>query len=191
MPVARVTSFHAAAVIVVEPDVMKAATALSVLVVDPNGSSRAQIVTALTSVGFHVIATDTFESAKQRIVTSPPSVLITAVKLGEYNGFHLVLRVKSIAPNTVVIVTSDEDAAMFQKEAHQAGATFMVDPVTPQDMLAAVFRMLFRTTDMPIVAPFERRVSERRRYDATFTPDRRAADRRRRLDQLVNAASSA
>jgi DNA-binding NtrC family response regulator len=168
---------------------MKPSTALSVLVVDPNVTSRSRTVTTLASAGFHVVATDAFESARQRIVTSPPAVLITAVKLGEYNGFHLVLRVKSIAPHTRVLVTSDEDAAIFQKEAHQAGATFMADPVTSQDMLAAVLRMLFRTNDAPIVPPFERRVSERRREDAAFTPDRRAADRRRGRDQLLSVMS--
>jgi len=162
----------------------------SVLVVDPNVSNRSRIVATLASAGFHVIATDAFETARQRIVTNPPAVLITAMKLGEYNGFHLVLRAKSIAPNTAVIVTSDDDAAVFQKEAHQVGATFMVDPFRSQDVLAAVFRMLFRAGDAPIGPPFERRVSERRREGASFTADRRGRDRRRDLDQLVSTGST-
>ena len=54
---------------------MKPSTALSVLVVDPNVTSRSRTVTTLASAGFHVVATDAFESARQRIVTSPPAVL--------------------------------------------------------------------------------------------------------------------
>src|SRR6188768_57822 len=118
-------------------------TAPSALVVDPNAFTRLRTVTALAGAGFHVISTDAFEAARHQIVGGPPSVLVTALKLEEYNGLHLVLRARATSSRTACLVTADEDAN-FQNEAEQAGATYMVDPVSTGDLIAAVLRTLFR-----------------------------------------------
>ena len=163
----------------------------SALVVEPDASRRLRTVAALTSAGFQVIAAAAFDVARRSIVEHPPAVLVTALKLGEYNGLHLVLRARAAAPRTATLVTTDETGGLFRKDAQQAGATFVQDPVTTTQLLAAVFRTMFRTDDSVVVEPpFERRKVERRNALLPHAPDRRLHDRRRNVETLLQAASS-
>jgi DNA-binding response OmpR family regulator len=162
----------------------------SALVVEPDSAKRLRIVSTLTSAGFQVTATDTFEIARRRIVDSPPSVLITALKLSEYNGLHLVLRARAAAPRTATLVTSDEAGRAFQKDAQQTGATLVMEPIDDQQLLAAVLRTMFRHDESVFVEPpFERRVSDRRLTSGGHSPNRRLRERRRDLETLLQFAS--
>ena len=170
--------------------VMNASAAPVALVVEPNAANRLRTVTALASAGFHVTATEAFEAARQWIATSPPAVLVTALKLGEYNGLHLVLRARATSPRTVVLVLSDDGGADFKREAQHAGATFLVDPVTPSELVAALFRTIYRRDEtVHIEPPFERRQTDRRKASAEHLPNRRAGERRRDIGTLLQAAS--
>jgi DNA-binding response OmpR family regulator len=147
-------------------------------------------VRALAGAGFHVISTDTFEAARQHLATSSPIVLVTALKLGEYNGLHLALRARATSPRTAALLMANA-ADNFVKEAEQAGATYVVEPVDGSELVAAVLRTLFRPdSSLRVVAPFERRQRERRTAAAAFVPDRRATERRRDLATLMHVAAS-
>jgi DNA-binding NtrC family response regulator len=149
------------------------------------------MVEVLASAGFQVLGLENFEAARRQLLLNPPVVLITALKLGEYNGFHLVLRGKAVAPRMAAVVISDDGGPSLRREAQQAGATFVTQPVTPSDLLPAVLRTLFRTDPaVPIEPPYERRTTERRRHEVGHQPDRRAQDRRRDLGTLLQAVSS-
>jgi hypothetical protein len=79
----------------------------------------------------------------------------------------------------------------FVKEAEQAGATYVVEPVDESELVAAVLRTLFQPdSSLRVVPPFERRQRERRRAAAAFVPDRRATERRRDLATLMHVAAS-
>jgi len=172
-------------------DTTMSSHAPSALVVDPIAASRLRTVTALAGAGFHVISTDAFEAARHQIVVGPPAVLVTALKLLEYNGLHLVLRARAASPGTACLVTADE-RTNFQNDAEQAGATYLVDPVNSAELMAAVFRTLFRSDGSARVSPpFERRRADRRRTSgADHVPDRRLQDRRRDPMTLMLAASA-
>jgi len=163
---------------------------LSALVVDPDTSRRLRTVTALASAGFHVTATNAFDTARKQIVSSPPAVLLAALKLGEYNGLHLVLRAKAMSPRTATLVIAESSGLMFQRDVDQAGATFVTEPVSSQDIVAAVLRTIFRKEPPePITRPFERRVADRRMSYQDRRPDRRTRDRRRDIETLFEVAS--
>ena len=169
---------------------MPASAPPSALVVDPNPAERARTVEALTRLGFTVTGTETFEAARQRMVAGQPAVLISVLKLGEYNGLHLVLRARAADPRTAAIIVSDDGGAQFRREALQAGATFVLSPVAPQDLIAAVLRTMFRGSDDTLVEPpFERRVGERRMSQREYLPNRRAHERRRPVQMLLQSAS--
>ena len=65
--------------------------------------------------------------------------------------------------------------------------TFVPTPVGPQELLAAVFRTLWRQPGdgTPITSPFERRTLAQRRHTLPVPFDRRASDRRRDLTPLM------
>jgi DNA-binding response OmpR family regulator len=161
----------------------------AVLVVEPDATSRVRTANILAAAGFHVRTTDAFAPARRAISSEPPAVLVTTLKLGEYNGLHLVLRAKATAPRTATLVTVSASDDGFKKDVQQIGATLITNPITSGDLVAAVLRTLFRTdATVAIEPPFERRVAERRQTDIAPGAERRAGDRRRTLETLLQLA---
>ena len=151
------------------------------LVVEAAVDDLVPLVSALTEAGFQVTAAGTFLQARTLLDARPPALLMTAVRLGLYNGLHLVLRGTAVKPDLAAVVTSTVADPVLQREAEALGATFVVTPVEQKDLVAAVLRTLFRTdrSQGPIRPPFERRVLERRTLAESRIPDRRMAERRR------------
>jgi DNA-binding NtrC family response regulator len=158
------------------------------------------VLSAVSSLGFDVTVADTFKDAKAALSSTPhPSLLITGVRLGEYNGLHLVLRGTSMSPRLAAIVTSDTDDPVLRTEAERLGATFIAMPVSREELAAAIARTAFRCPDEkrpaePVRPPFERRHGDRRIVASPVPPgsERRGADRRRdtavALRQLAETA---
>ena len=83
-------------------DVMAPASAL---IIDPVLSDVMFSVAAASSLGFRVTVADSFQEALERLRV-PPALLIAHIRLGEYNGLHLVLRGKAARRDLAAIVTS-------------------------------------------------------------------------------------
>lgn len=152
------------------------------LVVEPGLSDVLQLVPILSALGFQITATETFQEAKQSLRT-PPRLLVADIRLGEFNGLHLVLRGRSTRPDMAAVVTSAIDDPVLRAEAEAMGATFVVRPIGAEELRAAIARTLLRNPGepfQPIRAPFERRTGPRRSVSAprVFEPDRRVSDRR-------------
>jgi DNA-binding response OmpR family regulator len=162
------------------------------LVVEPNFRDVLMLVPVLTALGFQVTATKTFEEARQSLRV-PPRLLITEIRLGEFNGLHLVLRGLSARQDMAAIVTSTVDDLVLRAEAEALGATFVLKPSTTEEMRAVISRTVFRGSQnlpIPIRAPFERRTTDRRATaGSVFAPERRSTDRRvdvrTRLEELA------
>ncbi len=75
----------------------------------------------LSAHGYWVTAADTYGSAKFQLEMQP-SVVITELKLGEYNGLHLAVRANS--SHIPVLVIGDRDR-FFEHEAEHLGATYL------------------------------------------------------------------
>ena len=160
----------------------------SALIIDPVLSDAMFSVAAATSLGFRVTVADTFQEALERL-RIPPVLLIADIRLGEYNGLHLVLRGKAAKRDLAAIVTSGVADPVLQPEAEQLGATFVLKPTTARELRAAICRTLFQGTGSPgspIRSPFERRTSDRRATQpAVHHPERRGGSRRRDVLQLI------
>jgi len=65
-----------------------------------------------------------FISARARLLASPPDLLVTNLRLDEYNGLHLVLLASSGAGTTRSIVHSDRPDPYLIREARSIGAFF-------------------------------------------------------------------
>jgi DNA-binding response OmpR family regulator len=148
----------------VGPSVSQTIVVASALVVDPKLNEALSTVALLTDEGFEVTVAETFAKAKDRLNTRPPTLLVTEVRLGEYNGLHLVLRGKAQRRTMAALVMSTLPDPVLQTEAEAMGATFLLKPLDSRDLLAAVTRTMFQRdrTEGPVRAPFERRSVDRR-----------------------------
>jgi DNA-binding NtrC family response regulator len=166
--------------------------ALSVLIVEPAVDELLPLASMLRGAEFQVTATETFADARAALSAAPPAILITTVRLGPYNGLHLVLRSTASNPGLAVLVTSPTDDPVLRADAEAMGATFIVKPVSNPDLLAALVRTLHAGDRKPLRPPFERRVCERRVSNGTYVAgERRLADRRRDLSTLVRGSFAA
>jgi len=161
----------------------------SALVVEPSLDEALSTVSLLTANGFQVTVVETFTKAKDRMGARPPNVLVTAIRLAEYNGLHLVLRGKALKPTMAALVISKIVDPVLQADAEAMGATFVVRPIAERELAAAIFRTLFQNAALagPIRPPFERRSAERRENILDFGSDRRSGERRRDLHTLLGS----
>ena len=107
------------------------------LVVAPTGDVAEALVAQLASEHCLTVVTS-FEAAKAHLQKGP-HLLITEVKLGEYNGLQLALRVR--ASDTPAIVIGNDDAVL-EREARQLGATYVNGVWSEGRMRALVSRLL-------------------------------------------------
>jgi two-component system, NtrC family, response regulator HydG len=117
------------------PNAMKT---LSVLAVDADAGSLAPLVALLQEAGYMVGGASTFEKAKQALYARRYDVLITEMKLGAYNGMHLVYHNRALNPEATAIVLAQAPNAASAIEAHRVGARYLERPADPQSLLAYI-----------------------------------------------------
>jgi DNA-binding NtrC family response regulator len=97
---------------------------------------------ALTGFGFAVVVVTDFDDARNRVTTEPPDLLVTDVRLGRFNGLHLVFAAKLVKPSLAAIVVGDAEDLALSGEAERAGATFLVGSQGDGDLSGAIWRVL-------------------------------------------------
>ena len=90
-----------------------------VLIVSPTPSLAQAIASAVRQCGYGVAVVRSFAEAKKSL-SSSPHLLITELKLGEYNGLHLALYAGAV--DTPAIVVADRN---FEHEVEQLGFAWM------------------------------------------------------------------
>jgi len=95
-------------------------TAKEILVVDPNAQYLNDAQRVLRLLGDVEVCAD-FTAARSRLIARPPDLLITNLRLQEYNGLHLVHLAK---PHTRCIVYSTHDDPVLAREVQAAGAFY-------------------------------------------------------------------
>jgi DNA-binding response OmpR family regulator len=153
----------------------------SALVIEPDLRNLLFILSTLSGLGLDTAVAETFRDAKSLLATMRPVLLLTSVRLHEFNGLHLVLRGRSTWPGLPAIVTTPSDDVVLRREAEDLGATFMALPVSSQEMAAAICRTVLCVASgpaSPLRPPFERRSNERRSVPAVYAAERRSRDRR-------------
>jgi DNA-binding NtrC family response regulator len=91
-----------------------------ILVVDPNAQYLNDAQRVLRLLGDVEVCAD-FTAARSRLIARPPDLLITNLRLQEYNGLHLVHLAK---PQTRCIVYSTHDDPVLAREVQAAGAFY-------------------------------------------------------------------
>ena len=113
-----------------------------VLLVDADSTDLASTTMLLESAGYRVVSAAAFEDAKRLLALEVPDLLITGLRLGPYNGLHLILRSRSDHPEMAAIVTSRYRDCVLEEEARRQNAGFVIRPVADDDFLATVSRSL-------------------------------------------------
>ncbi|MGO2131823.1 MAG: nitrogen regulation protein NR(I) [Halomonas sp.] len=130
--------------------------AARVLVVDDDRTIRWVLERALDKPDLNVECVDRAEAALTRLLTDPPDVLLTDIRMPGINGLDLLARVREAQPELPVIVMtahSDLDSAVA---SYQGGAfEYLPKPFDVDDALALVRRAVAhaRERKRPLVAP--------------------------------------
>jgi FixJ family two-component response regulator len=111
-----------------------------VLLVDDDPEVVHTLRQMLESAGHRVMAATSFEDGKRLLAgTPPPSVLITDVRLGAFNGLQLaVLR----PPTTGVIVISGFLDRTLEAETKRLGGVYMLKPVPAKVLIDTIDTMV-------------------------------------------------
>ena len=125
----------------------------SVVVVDGNGHDRTNTVSLLEAAGYRVRSARSFDEAKTLLAAERPDILITELRLGQYNGLHLVLRTRTDYPDMAALVTSRVSDPVLEAEAVRHQAQFILSPLTATQLLHAVASSLGASARRPSAVP--------------------------------------
>jgi DNA-binding NtrC family response regulator len=99
----------------------------AVLLVDPDVTAVAAVAESLPPAIDLDVRAD-FPAARARLHARPPSLLVTALRLREYNGLHLVyLAARAGLPTRSIVYTDTPDQAAAH-DCRAAGAFYEVRP---------------------------------------------------------------
>lgn len=116
----------------------KSQTRVEVLVVSHDRTALALLKRWIRDAHFRVVACSSFASARQFLTKRVPAALITDLQLGPYNGLQLVYLARDTRPAIVVAVLAESEDSVLRNEAAHAGATFLLKPVSRDDVLRTI-----------------------------------------------------
>jgi len=115
--------------------VVASGVASEILIVDDDEATRTGLKQLLERAGYKVTVAGTFAEGRFALSQSTPNLLIADVRLGEFNGLHLVATNPQSIPT--IIVTGYPDPVL-KADAHRFGAEYLVKPVSPAALMALV-----------------------------------------------------
>jgi DNA-binding response OmpR family regulator len=117
----------------------------TLLIVDPDPVSQRAMVDALKAARYRTIVADGFGTAARLLESCRPDLLITAVRLGAFNGLHLVVLGRERDSRMSALVVDDRRDTVVEREALIAGATaYLARPVDADALLRKVAEALAR-----------------------------------------------
>jgi DNA-binding response OmpR family regulator len=105
-----------------------------VLLVAPNPEVAAGIRQRLLDAGMRVTMVETFVEGREQL-QALPDLLISEVRLGDYNGLHLALRARSSGIPAIVLGKED---AVTEREAEKLGAMYVPTDGDDRHLTAAI-----------------------------------------------------
>lgn len=119
----------------------------TVLIVEPDPEQALALRDALVGDGHGVQVVQTFQAAMQTLAAGGVGVLVTAVRLGAFNGLHLVIRNKTLSPHVrcIVIGLSADQSG----DVDRLGVPFLVKPVAGTTIAAVVSREIDLAAKLP------------------------------------------
>jgi len=122
-----------------------------VVIVAQNPALATALLSWLGSAGYELAIVTTFAAAKALLETKP-ALIISELKLGEYNGLHLALKARAAGIPAIIVGPHD---AVLQKDADELGATYLTSVLRRSQVLDLVQERLGGSavpTDVPIAS---------------------------------------
>jgi len=122
-----------------------------VVIVAQNPALATALLSWLGSAGYELAIVTTFAAAKALLETKP-ALIISELKLGEYNGLHLALKARAVGIPAIIVGPHD---AVLQKDADELGATYLTSVLRRSQVLDLVQERLGGSavpTDVPIAS---------------------------------------
>jgi DNA-binding response OmpR family regulator len=113
----------------------------NILFVEDDPDTLVAWVEVLKRAGYRVVGASSFEEGRRRL-KGPVDMLITDVRLGEYNGLQLVIHARTLHPDLPIMVLTAHDDVVLRSEAARFKAVFMLKPLAVDDTLARIATML-------------------------------------------------
>jgi two-component system response regulator HydG len=110
----------------------------TVLLVEDERAVREVLERWLVESGRCVVACRTFQEAKAYLAAHTPDLLVTDIRLRDYNGLQLVLHMCEKHPATACLVMTGHDDPVLRKEAEHLHARYLVKPFARSDFLAEI-----------------------------------------------------
>lgn len=110
-----------------------------VLIVEDDDATRNALKAMLAHAGYDTTAAGTFEAGVRALVADAPDLLITDVRLGEYNGLQLVATAREKI--SAIVLTGFADPVL-ERDALLLGADYLMKPVSPPALLKLVEKKL-------------------------------------------------
>ena len=111
------------------------------MIVDDDVEILNGVVAMLTGWGWSVLSFDKFEAARAKLLAGVDAdALLVDVRIGAFNGLHLVHLARKLHPTMTVVAMTGFDDPVLRAEAEKAGATFFLKPVRPEDLHKTLFR---------------------------------------------------
>jgi FixJ family two-component response regulator len=105
-----------------------------ILIVDDHDATRRGLEGLLENAGHVVLSASTFADAKRLLNEQTPDMLITDVRLGDFNGLQLVVS----GPDLPTIIVTGFPDPVLEAEALRRGAHYLVKPIVPDRLLALI-----------------------------------------------------
>lgn len=106
-----------------------------ILIVEDDEASRRGLRQLLTNAGYTVLSASTFAEGRQAAAEDAPDLLIADVRLGEFNGLHLVAAAPRALPSIIVSGFPDP---VLEAEALRLGAHYLTKPIEPRTLLTLI-----------------------------------------------------
>ena len=120
-----------------------------VLLVAPTLALAKNLFAWLTDGGYDVALVTSFDAAKVQL-RSAPHLLISEIRLGEYNGLHLASRARAEGIPSVVVGGND---VVLERDAQQMGITYMNPDIDREYLLVLAEHLTFEARQVPTPLP--------------------------------------
>lgn len=100
-----------------------------ILIVEDDVLVAGALASVLRDAGYRVTCAASFEQGRELLAEEPPDLLITDLRLGAFNGLHLLVRSRKDYPDMPGILMTGFPDPVLAAEAEHLGAVYMLKPV--------------------------------------------------------------
>lgn len=122
----------------------------SILVVDDEPNSLFGICQILTDEGYEVIPAESGQVALKKLKTDPINVVVTDVRMSNFDGMELLREIKKVAPHIPVILMTAYGSVSMAVEALKKGAFYFFEKplFSNLEQFFAIIRQALKTQEM-------------------------------------------